>query len=302
MKRTAFTLIETLVVIAILAILAGLILAGVQKVRSAAARTDCQNRLRQVALACHQHHDTFKRLPAGVNYTIFPKSLPFSGWQVHLLPFIEQDALHRVVQEDYAARLVPFGTTPHRGLSTVVPAYICPSDERIRQPQLSQLDNRLVAFTSYLGVCGSDCITTKNGLFYPNSNTTFSSVKDGLSNTLLLGERPPSTDYHFGWWYAGLGQITAAGATGSAEMILGVHEANVGIILQGSACGPGVYTFTAADGFDDPCGVFHFWSPHPGGANFALADGSVRFIPYTADAIMPALASRAGSESVPVPE
>ena len=57
-----------------------------------------------------------------------------------------------------------------------------------------------------------------------------------------------------------------------------------------------------AGGFDDPCGMFHFWSPHPGGAHFLFADASVRFLRYEADPILPALATRAGGESVTVPD
>ncbi len=88
--------------------------------------------------------------------------------------------------------------------------------------------------------------------------------------------------------------------TGSADLVLGVREPNLQPIMSGSTCGPGRYPFTAASGLDDPCGMFHFWSPHPGGANFVFADGSVRFLSYAADPIMPALASRAGGEVVTI--
>ena len=65
--------------------------------------------------------------------------------------------------------------------------------------------------------------------------------------------------------------------------------------------GPPLLMFSPG-GFDDPCAMFHFWSPHAGGAHFAFADGSVRFLTYAADAVMPALASRAGGESVSAPD
>ena len=128
--------------------------------------------------------------------------------------------------------------------------------------------------------------------------TRMSSITDGTSHTLLVGERPPSADLQFGWWYAGIGQRF----TGSADHVLGVREPNLQPVMVGSACGPGNYPYTSALGFDDPCEMFHFWSPHPGGANFALADGSVRFLRYAADPILPALASRAGGEAVAVPD
>lgn len=118
----------------------------------------------------------------------------------------------------------------------------------------------------------------------------------GTSNTLMLGERPPSSDLQFGWWYVGVGQQL----TGSADLILVVREANLQPVTSGSKCGPGNYPFMASR-FDDPRGMFHFWSLHPGGAHFALADGSVRLLSHSANAIMPALASRAGDEPVDVP-
>jgi prepilin-type processing-associated H-X9-DG protein len=90
--------------------------------------------------------------------------------------------------------------------------------------------------------------------------------------------------------------------TGSADLVLGAREPNLQPIMTGSVCGPGKYPFRGAKGLHDPCGMFHFWSPHSGGANFALADGSVRFLSYSADSVMPALATRAGGEVVAVPE
>jgi prepilin-type processing-associated H-X9-DG protein len=83
-------------------------------------------------------------------------------------------------------------------------------------------------------------------------------------------------------------------------LYLSVREPNLQRIVSSSPCGPGQYPFMPATGFDDPCGMFHFWSPHSGGANFAFADGSVRFLRYSANDLMPALATRAGGESASV--
>ncbi|MFO0799084.1 MAG: DUF1559 domain-containing protein [Gemmataceae bacterium] len=299
MRRRGFTLIELLVVTAIIAILIGLTLAAVQRVRGAAARADCQNRLRQLALALHQHHDTHTAFPPG-HRSIFSgtNGMPLSGWTVSVLPFVEQQPIHAQAVEAYRKQLLPFPPNPHPGLSTVVPAFLCPTDPRVTSAQESQKTKTLAAFTSFLGVAGADAVTGRNGVLYQGSATRFADITDGLSGTLMLGERPPSADFQFGWWYAGTGQ----NLTGSADVVLGVREPNLQPIVSGSKCGPGNYPFMPADGFNDPCGMFHFWSPHPGGANFALADASVRFLRYDSDAVMPALASRAGGEAAGVPE
>lgn len=124
----------------------------------------------------------------------------------------------------------------------------------------------------------------------------FTDITDGTSNTLLVGERPPSKDLWYGWWYAGFG----AGGNGTADMVLGVREN----IPPGDAfipdCG-GLPARFAPGRIDNMCDAFHYWSLHSGGANFLFADGSVRFLAYSADAVLPALATRAGGEVVEVP-
>jgi prepilin-type processing-associated H-X9-DG protein len=223
--------------------------------------------------------------------------MPFSGWPLSILPYVEQQSLYDRARTAYRWFPFPFINPPHTGLSTVVPAFACPSDDRVHSPQVSGRTRRLVAFTSYLGVSGNTP-ETQDGVLYQDSSVTLLAITDGTSNTLLLGERPPSADLQLGWWYCGIGQRF----TGSGDMILGVREPNLQPIVSGSKCGPGNYPFRPASGFDDPCGVFHFWSPHSGGANFALCDGSVRFLAYSANPLMPALATRAGDEVVRVPE
>lgn len=294
--RRAFTLLELLVVIAIVAILTGLIVPAVQRVRETAARAKCQNNLKQLALALHQYHDQNNALPPGHRSFSNPDKMPFSAWTLSILPYVEQPSLYNTARSAYAASFYPFVNPPHTGLSAVVPIFNCPSDSRVTAPQVSKKTNHLVAFTSYLGVSGRD-YSTKDGVLYPDSSVNLSAITDGTSNTLLLGERPPSDDFQFGWWYAGAGQR----GTGSADMILGVREANLQPVVSGSTCGPGNYPFKPSR-FDDPCGLFHYWSPHTDGANFAFADGSVHFLPYSANDVLPALASRAGGEVVAVPD
>jgi prepilin-type N-terminal cleavage/methylation domain-containing protein/prepilin-type processing-associated H-X9-DG protein len=296
-NKPGFTLIELLVVIAIVSILVGLLLSAVQKVRAAAARARCQNTAKQLGLALHLYHDARGAFAPGNSSPLNPDRMPYSGWGVFVLPDVEQSA-------PAAQAAAAFGANPnafspqHPGLSTVVPAFLCPSDPRVGTAQVSLKTQNLVAFTSYLGVAGLDAASTRDGVMYQDSATRIADVTDGTSNTLLLGERPPSADFQFGWWYAGVGQRL----TGSADQVLGVREPNLLPIVSGSACGPGRYSFAAASGFDDPCGMFHFWSPHSGGANFVFADGRVQFISYSADPLMPALASRGGGEVVNLPD
>ena len=290
------TLVELIVVLAIVAVLIGLLLPAVQRVRSAAARTQCQNNARQLGLALHQYHDTNRRFPPGHRSASKREAHPFSGWPLAVLPYIEQQTLYDGALAAYRASPYPFNNPPHTALNTPVAAFVCPTDGRASTQQFCAKTKLWVAFTCYLGVSGRD-YSTKDGVLYQDSGVSFQGITDGTSQTLLLGERPPSHDLKFGWWYAGTGQVL----TGSAEMILGVREQNIDVIVSGSECGPGAYRFRPSR-FSDPCGAFHFWSPHPGGANFLLCDGSVRFLGYAADDVLPALATRAGGEAVPVPD
>lgn len=294
-RRTAFSLVELLVVIAIIGVLVGLLLAAVQNVRSAASRADCQNRIKQLALALHHHDQVRGTLPPGHRSALSGDPRPYTGWTLDILPYLEQDALSAEIEIAFRRSRFPFSNPPHVRISTVVNAYTCPADPRVTTPQVSLQTQTLVAFTSYLGVSGTD-YRTKDGVFVQDYRCSLLAITDGTSNTLLLGERPPSSDFQFGWWYAGTGQAL----TGSGDLILGVREQNIQPIVSGSRCGPGAYPFRASR-FDDPCGLFHFWSPHSGGANFAFADGSVHFMRYDVNPLMPALATRSGGEVVEMP-
>jgi prepilin-type N-terminal cleavage/methylation domain-containing protein/prepilin-type processing-associated H-X9-DG protein len=297
-RRNAFTLVELLVVLAIIAILLAFVIPAVQRVRETAARMQCTNNLRQIGLAAHHYHDQQRVLPAGVRAkTSSGKRDPMylSGWLVHLLPYVEQPAVWDQTVQAYRKINLPFLNPPHVGLSTVVPVFGCPADGRTGDAQTAQRSKARVALTSYLGVEGRD-LNTKDGVLYVDSRTRFADVRDGLSHTLFAGERPASTDNQFGWWYGGTGQRF----TGSCDAVLGVFEQNVQPVMAGS-CAPGFYPYKPGS-FNNQCDMFHFWSPHPGGANFLLCDGSVRLIAYSAAPIMPALASRAGGDIAVVPD
>ena len=175
-------------------------------------------------------------------------------------------------------------------MQTVVPLYECPSNPESGRAHFTN-GNRLVALTNYVGVNGTN-YENKDGVFFQGSNTRPANITDGLSNTLIIGERPPSADYWYGWWYAGLGQD----ASGSPDMLLGTREKNDGANFA-EHCAPGPYNFVPGE-TNQQCDTFHFWSLHRGGANFAFADGSVRFLTYSADEIMSELATVAGGETV----
>src|SRR5262249_36758467 len=130
-RTQAFTLLEILVVLGIIGILVGLTLAGVQRVRESAARLKCQNNVKQLALALHQYHDANGAFPPGHRSLQNPDRMPFSGWPLSILPFVEQPALYEKGRTAYRFLPVPFINPPHSGLSTVVQMYICPSDPRI---------------------------------------------------------------------------------------------------------------------------------------------------------------------------
>ncbi len=285
---------ELIVVIAIVAVLIGLLIPAVQRVRDAANRSRCSNNLRQIGLAFHHYHGVFNFFPPGVSDRSGIDPYPFMSWNTRLLPYLEQDALWKQTTQAYAQNPTFQSDPPHSGLSTVMLVYACPSDGRALRVG-STVGGMKVAFTTYLGVSGSNQFRG-DGLLYLNSRTRFADILDGTSQTLMVGERPPSADGRLGWWYAGNGQAD----DGSGDMVLSARERNVA--YYGPGCPRGPYAFGPGR-FADQCAAFHFWSPHVGGgAQFLFADGSVHFLRYSADAILPALATRAGREAVTVPD
>ncbi len=287
-RRLAFTLIELLVVV-IIGVLVGLLLPAVQKVRAGAARLSCQNNLKQIGLALHSYEGGNGVLPPGVAKAASGEPYPGLSWLGHLLPYVEQGPLWEVSRRAYAARPGDPYRPPHSGIMTPVRVYSCPADVRQQAPHYTHR-GYLVALTGYLGNLGTD-FRSPSGVLYRGSRTRFTDITDGMSNTLLVGERPPSPDYWFGWWYAGAGEA----GTGSTDMVLGAQELNISTSVYINQCPAGPYNYRPGK-LDDMCDVFHYWSVHTGGANFLCCDGSVKFLPYSADAVLPALATRAGGE------
>lgn len=285
-SRLAFTLVELLVVIGIVGVLMGLLMSAVQRVRAAAARTACANKLRQVGLALHGYHDTNLALPPGMSRDADGGAFPYLSWNARILPHLEHEALWREIKSAYATKPNFLAVPPHVHRKTVVRAFVCPADSRSATTQMPN-GGQEVAFTSFLGVSGTNLVR-QDGVFYVDSRVRFADITDGTSQTLMVGERPPSADGRFGWWYAGWGQSK----TGSAEMILGVRE----VLSTDEPCVPGPSQFMGGSD-SNVCDFLHFWSHHPNGAHFVFADASVRFLPYSADAVLPALATIAGGEA-----
>ena len=290
-RRNAFTLVELLVVITIIGILIALLLPAVQAAREAARRMSCTNNLKQIGLALHMYHDTHRQLPPGWFAfdpgTQQPYALgqPGWGWGSRILPFLELGTVEKNLIDDRVSIL-----DPRNDKSRVFPlgVYRCPSD--IGKPVYTDLGPESgtpappvdFATANYVGVfgtldthycgtlpVGSQC--TADGVFFHNSNVRFEDIRDGLSQTFLVGERTSRLDYS-----------TWIGAR------------------PGDDCGQGRIVGTASYPPNSQAYDTHnFSSQHPTGTNFLSGDGSVRLISQTIDGVVyRALCTRDGGEVV----
>ena len=310
--RRAVSLIEVLIVVSISSVLVALLLPAVQKVRAAAKRLSCQSNMRQIAIATHNYESTTGRLPPAFRHRRPDTQDPNIQWPLLIAPYLELDANSRMATEDLRKSQDPFLPQPHRGVSLPLKAFSCPSDPRtavpweftffytLAQPQPKLMTVQL-ALNSYLGNGGA---LTKNrdGVIVADGSLSLIHIADGTSNTLMFGERPPSANLLMGWLYVGWG---ATGANGNGEFasVMGVRDPNpYARYGPNPACGPGPFPYREPDLNAKPdCAMFQYWSLHGGGANFAFADGSVHFLTYSANSILPALATRSGGEVAEIP-
>jgi prepilin-type N-terminal cleavage/methylation domain-containing protein/prepilin-type processing-associated H-X9-DG protein len=305
-RRSAFTLIELLVVIAIVAVLIGLLLPAVQKVREAASRMSCSNNLKQIGIALHSHHDTYKSFPAGRD----PWPKPFSP-HAHLLPFIEQENLQNLI--DFNS---PTSTGPNATAAvTPVKTFQCPSD-----PASGRVPGSTYAGTNYVANVGTGTVnygdyTVGDGVFLLNRPIGFRDLTDGSSNTVAFSESV-------------LGSGTDSNGPTPADPKRQVLQLPGGTPTTPDACSAGANgTWSGQRGDRWINGGYqstlytHFLSPnsstwdctnvsnnyglttarswHSGGVNVLLCDGSVRFVPDSIPlAVWQALSTRAGGEVI----
>jgi len=201
---------------------------------------------------------------------------------------MDYDNLWKKTDEAFKQQRSNWTDPPHIGISTIISSYTCPADDRTLSLAVDS-DGMAFALTSYLGVLGTDS-TTRDGILYLDSRTRMGDIVDGASNTLLVGERPPSADLQFGRWYSDFG----SGRGGSTTVLLGANEVlsnmDIGVCSQ-------VFTFFQPGKVNQQCDKYHFWGLHSGGANFLMADGSVHFLSYSVQPVLVDLATRAGGET-----
>jgi prepilin-type N-terminal cleavage/methylation domain-containing protein/prepilin-type processing-associated H-X9-DG protein len=309
-RRTGFTLIELLVVIAIIAILIGLLLPAVQKVREAASRGKCLNNLRQLVLAAHNYHDVNEHFPGAIYLSTVSAMPPTQGYSVFvsLLPFLEQQNLYQVWNFTDPRLNGQSSTSP---AATVLSVLTCPSDLIPQNPYPAPKPPGSVwGITSYGGNAGSQAypIPSDDGIFFavgPASSPVLSPVRigdvtDGLSNTLLFGER-----YH---WDPNFDALYSAGSGGASDKIGGYGwwgSFGTGAVTDVTESAYAPLNYLVPPSPSNPTLAVNMrinaWgSGHTNGANFALADGSVRFVSNAiSQTTLQYLATRAGGEVVP---
>ena len=317
-----FTLVELLVVVAVIGILIALLLPAVQAAREAGRRTQCANHLRQLGLSTHSFLAAQKEFPPGVKQWYFSSAVSHRGLPLfaYLLPYLEEANV--LISWDYEDPINNADEGPNSRTAVVLPLFLCPSDDVPTNPITTADRDWTYALSSYGGNGGARSYfpqqSTADGMFHttgaasePKQNqrpVKSRDVIDGLSKTLLFGERSHTDANYQSFNAAGWGEPLAEwgwwGASTSRKMVghvtLSAH-APVNYRLPFSYDNrndqtPSAASFAAFQYYVD-LRISAFGSNHPGGANFTLADGSLRFLTDETDhTALHALSTRAAED------
>lgn len=282
-SRSAFTVVELLVVIAVIGILVALLLPAVQAARAAARRTQCRNNLKQIGLATHSYHDSFRTFPMATHWA--PNGTLYSALTA-ILPYHEQGSLY--VQYDVNAP--SYSVFNEDVISQRVPGYLCPSMVLRRQVPALSCGERNRAPGSYAVCTGtrSGFGQSHDGAIVPHyaGPTGFHNIDDGASNTFLVGE----LNY-------GLENFTWSSGPCQGQPKYGAGAWGIGHPGMSMATTVGVFNSDRmVNGFDE---YETFRSDHVGGVFFVMTDGAVRFVSsFVDDGLLDALATRSSGDIV----
>jgi prepilin-type N-terminal cleavage/methylation domain-containing protein/prepilin-type processing-associated H-X9-DG protein len=338
LRRRGFTLIELLVVIAIIAVLIALLLPAVQSAREAARRIQCTNNLKQIGLAMHNYHDVMGTFPPG-SIADTGWGGTWWNWPAFILPQIEQTSLYNAINfsrsniaRSATANVPAPNDTNSTVWLTVVNGFLCPTDPAVSNGVLPNMSwvctenyNQMVtgAVTCYVANWGDmktgnltfdfyssestsgtgpnwGCGGIFSGMFGDCSNgmaVGLRDITDGSSNTFLAGECSPNMNGSLMW-------VNGDGTYASTVIPLNWKtDLKDGVVdpTDGTTCGLAfLNNFTQAlHCWRNQTVNYAFKSYHPGGANFACADGSVKFIKQSISArIYNALGTRAKGEVI----
>ncbi len=333
--RRGFTLIELLVVIAIIGVLIALLLPAVQAAREAARRSQCTNNLKQMGLALANYESSQGSLPPGaIRYVVPPAKdgILAGADRGHtmfslMLPYFEQTNIHNAINFSIPTYGAPYNVMQSTAFLSKISSYICPSDQA--QPQQVTASGNVYSQTSYSGMAGriniiqwfygfpTPCCGAStpdipgDGAFGPGWNYKYSEFRDGLSNTITIGEtsryiNDPEQFLQFWNRYGNFGAVV--GGARSSMLAMSVARINSRIknpivsstgslnTLPSEPWGP-LNWFYSPQFYEN--GQHGFRSLHPGGANFLFGDGSVRFIKQsTSPQVYQALSTRELGEIV----
>jgi prepilin-type N-terminal cleavage/methylation domain-containing protein/prepilin-type processing-associated H-X9-DG protein len=322
--EAAFTLVELLVVVAIIGVLLSIFLPAVQAARESARRTQCANQLRQLGLAATSHATAKRTYPAGVEQWYFNTAVAYRGIPLFafLLPYLEESNV--LVNWNYDDPIHNSDNGLQSNTAVVLPLLICPSDQIDVNPVIMPARNWYNALTSYGGNGGTRSYfplqAEPNGVFHTTGEASEPherqrpvsprQISDGLSRTLLFGERyhddpnyesfnaagwgEPLTEW--GWWGASVSRKMIGHVTLSAHAPINFQLPFDYANRNGQT--PSAASFTQFQEYVD-MRITAYGSGHPGGANFCFADGSLRFLESGLDLeVLRALSTRAGDETI----